>query len=114
VHSSVPSWERGGEGVSETEGKRLPLGDQRLQGSDLAYFPPSHLPLGCWGPPGLSGLEGRGASPERPRNLCPSRFMLFRRVPSTVPCKKIKNSQALVAHFCNPSYSGGSDQEDQV
>jgi hypothetical protein len=29
------------------------------------------------------------------------------------PCLK-KKSQALVAHTCNPSHSGGSDQEDNV
>jgi hypothetical protein len=27
--------------------------------------------------------------------------------------KKSKYSQLLVAHVCNPSYSGGRDQEDQ-
>jgi hypothetical protein len=27
-------------------------------------------------------------------------------------CKKLKVGQALVAHICNPSYSGGRDQED--
>jgi hypothetical protein len=27
--------------------------------------------------------------------------------------KDIKNCQVLVAHTCNPSYSGGRDQEDQ-
>jgi hypothetical protein len=26
--------------------------------------------------------------------------------------KKLNLSQALVAHACNPSYSGGKDQED--
>jgi hypothetical protein len=26
--------------------------------------------------------------------------------------KKLKNNQMLVAHTCNPSYSGGRDQED--
>jgi hypothetical protein len=27
--------------------------------------------------------------------------------------KNLKHSQALVAHACNPSYSGSRDQEDQ-
>jgi hypothetical protein len=27
--------------------------------------------------------------------------------------KKVNKSQALVAHACNPGYSGGRDQEDR-
>jgi hypothetical protein len=30
-----------------------------------------------------------------------------------LPLKKIPGSQVLVAHACNPSYSGGRDQEDR-
>jgi hypothetical protein len=29
-----------------------------------------------------------------------------------IPCKNKQIGQALVAHTCNPSYSGGRDQED--
>jgi hypothetical protein len=38
--------------------------------------------------------------------------MLYTYFP-TIKKKKTKNHQALEAYACNPSYSGGRDQEDR-
>jgi hypothetical protein len=39
-------------------------------------------------------------------------FKGLRKVLSFILQSELKNGQALVAHTCNPSYSGGRDQED--
>jgi hypothetical protein len=44
--------------------------------------------------------------------MCPQRFTAGSLVLSVVYSKRWGQSQALVAPSCNPSYSGGTDQED--